>query len=764
MKIRSEHSSDFSSKPRNDELTNCLIKRLHSNKKALEWFSASGIREKTIRAFHLGLAKPKNDSYGIRRSDTLIAPVFDSNGTITKKSVFFNIPGVTINPRHDESWTNGSPALYYGGSFRQQPLAFVCSNVGEVWRLHQLLLENETDLNIFIFARTPGPNYPDEWEDPNYWHRFEQIFLGFENNAAGDDEALKIARISAGNTRRVRIPKELGSNWIEFFSNGGSVPHFHRLLSESTVTGTSTGSRETDNTRPGRFAYKPIDVGRTLHNGFLYYEVFSLYNSLETEFSGDESPTESQKSKRDTVFVRSDGTIQEVVEVPAPRGTPASERIYRLTDGTLVMGKPRASRYTTWDFENILKYCRGEGKARSLKLILRDVKKYLKRAVWLPNAEDYHLLTLLVPITFAQAIFQSVPQVLVTGPAGSGKSEVGRAMCNLCCNATIVGQASAATVARRIHETKGFVVLDDLESIVRVSKSDTPLLSELVQSLKLSYNQDTSKKVLTLAGGINGTEEINFFGVKMINNTRGVDRILGTRFLRIVTRHMPPEIGEEFIRRSNRDKKALDELRNELHTWTFMNVALIVETYKRLYPRFTGRASEISAPLFVFSEIAGDEELANGLNYFLKTQMEEARTAAEPIDLMMQAVAKLVRDGYRNLAVSHIVLEMKALARQNNFVFDDAEDRWHNPAWVGRHLRTYDLVERNAPEIRQNLHGLSFRIYPVKDNHVRKILNEKKIDQISPRKPIDFCESCLNCRYADLGCSFQKSRLKNSVA
>jgi SpoVK/Ycf46/Vps4 family AAA+-type ATPase len=105
--------------------------------------------------------------------------------------------------------------------------------------------------------------------------------------------------------------------------------------------------------------------------------------------------------------------------------------------------------------------------------ILDDVKDFLEKSIWLPYSYDYDLLTLLVPVTFAQAIFQAVPMALVVGPAGSGKNALGKAMCRICANAVSVGQISVAAVARLIHETKGFIVLDDLESIGKRSRSDS---------------------------------------------------------------------------------------------------------------------------------------------------------------------------------------------------------------------------------------------------------------------------------------------------
>ena len=102
-----------------------------------------------------------------------------------------------------------------------------------------------------------------------------------------------------------------------------------------------------------------------------------------------------------------------------------------------------------------------------------------------------------------------------------------------------MGQGSAATIARLIDLSRGFVVLDDIESIGG-NKVDAQF-SELTQGLKLSYKKSTAAKIWTDVKTMK-VERLNFFGIKMINNTSGVDAILGSRMFVIQTRkHLPQE-------------------------------------------------------------------------------------------------------------------------------------------------------------------------------------------------------------------------------
>jgi len=596
---------------------------------------------------------------------------------------------------------------------------------------------------------------PHAWERGDFWSGFEKIYLGLSNTKSGDQRAVKIAQTAACETLRLRPPLNFGKSWTEFWQNGGTAKEFYRILSDASLIGTtiSSASDTGGSSSPGRFGYKPVDLATAFSNGHLYYPVRTLVNSQDDINSPLSSRTE-------TVVVRSDRTIHTVKEEPTPRGTPPEDRILRLTDGTLIESPPKASVYSTWSWRSIEAYQQKRSKSRPLKMILRDVKGFLQSAVWLPFAYDYDLLTLLVPVTFAQAVFQAVPMALVVGPPGSGKSALGRAMCQICANAVPVGQISAAAAARLIHETKGFILLDDLESIGKRPKNERPQLNELIQALKVSYNKDTSWKIwINVSRGMR-QERLNFFGVKMINNTSGADDILGSRMLKIHARKIPLELKSKIGSQNAVMSGNLDSLRDELHTWTFENVALIDQTYKRLYPQSLDRAAEIAAPLKVFAEIAESEDLLAGLETALKVKNEGFQEPDDPIETLIRAVKNLVRSGFRQLSTTHVVLEMKAMNSQyvsEIYKFEPA--KWENPAWVGRHLRTYNLVEINAKSSRQWLFGKSLRIYPIKTKVLEEVALENPNISLLDNKPLDFCQDCASCSYRLIGCPIMPQRL-----
>lgn len=753
----------------NAEFTARRRKWLSENPAALAYLNSRGIGEKIRRSFHLGLSEINVNKNKNPYGKALVAPVIGAEGFAINKSVYFNIPSITIKPNHETSWVKGDdPLTYYGEALRRQKTVFVCPTLPELWRIWGALGEMRRKLNLLLIASTHENQIPRQWLEPTYWERFEAIYLGYQNNDGGIENkfAQKISAGAGHEIRRVIIPSEKGNNWCDFWQNGGTPAEFETLLLQAHVEGVEIIEPKKESF--GHYSYQPVDILNEYHNGHLYYAV-RAHSKMPVEASAQSAAGTKVVERTETVIVKSDRTVHFVCRAPAPKGTPPDERILRLSDGTVIESAPRASKYATWSWESIQAYLRGTSKPRSLSVLLRNIRAFLKLSVWLPDEHDYELLSLVAAVTFSQTIFQSVPLILVTGAPGSGKSALGRAMTQVCANASILGQASAASIIRHVHETKGFVVLDDLESIGRQprrqkagSSAGGGLFNELVQFIKLSYNKETSRKSWTDMSRSGKTECLNFYGVKMINNTRGADYILGSRTLRVQTRQIPTEL--QTFRQEDKlwSTSLLNQYRDELHTWTFENAALIAQKYKAVFPYVADRSAEITAPLRVMAEISGDEEFIKGLEAALAAKTRLSSTGTDPVEVIKEAAKNLVRAGYRQIAVSHLVLEIKALLSEFGAA-SSSSIKLDDPAWVGRQLRAIGIVATAAAPERQRLLGRSLRIYPVAESFMHELIpddervlgTEKKV-----RGSLDFCRGCADCRYRQLWCPFMERRLK----
>jgi hypothetical protein len=510
-----------------------------------------------------------------------------------------------------------------------------------------------------------------------------------------------------------------------------------------------------------RFSHRPVDINSAYVNGFLYYPT-------ETHVVAKDEDTGQLVERLETIVVRSDKMLCRARYAPAPAGTPLHQRVLKLNDGTVLEKEPKASQHRTWDYEAIHAWLEGKAKVRTLKDIINEIVGYLKQAIWLPYEEDYVVLALTVPVTFLQVVFESVPLILMNGPAGSGKSQTGSIMAKLCANGVVIGQVSAASAARLIDETRGFVVLDDVESIAAKAGKDAQI-SEFVQALKVSYNRHTAIKYWTDIKTMK-TEKLDFYGVKLLSNTLGADAILGTRMLRVQTRKMPDGMKSKVRDFDHEDLRRLRELRNELHCWAFEHVEKVDKVYRQVYENKTDRHAEISAPLRVMAKIVGDPALTAELEKALARQhVKNDVFNDDPVESLKEAVRNLIKQGFETVTLTHLRLEMRALLDANyGQELTNAIPEWDRPEWIGRQLRSNDLVV-NENLGRKRFFGQNLRLVRFTEWVVEDVVNTHD-DEGNPvyarpnKDPEAFCQGCKGCPYRAAGCELMELRQKEEAS
>jgi hypothetical protein len=717
-----------------------------------------GLTPETIDTFRLGLSPPYSSKRsGVEVADALMYPLRNRGGQFYNKYGYYNIPGVTRNPPESGGWMRGEPRTYYGQPSADKRRVFVCQRATDLWRLWQAVEPADLASSLLFISSTHETSFAGEWREPGFWARWETVFLGFDNDAAGEALACVLAELAGKDVRRVLVPRGYGKGWTEFWQGGGCPDKFAGLLRDAPVFSLTVKDGPGASQGYGRFAYQPININGAYYNGHLYYAAQTLNRSAVVTSEGDRRVTRDVE-RLETVVVRSDRTVHTSVLTDAPKGTRERDRVMRLTDGILIDREPQPNRYATWSWPSIKSYLDGKSKTRQLGEILRDVNAYLRGSVWLPFEEDYAVLTLLVPVTFAQAVFDSVPLVFVNGPTGSGKSELGRAMARICCNAYVCGQSSAAAIARFIDESRGFVVLDDMEML----GSRSGQFGELVQALKLSYNRATAVKLWTDVKTMR-TRMLDFYGVKMINNTRGAGEILGSRMIKIRTGRMP-----EAMKISRGDAPpvggaGLCRLRDELHSWTFGNVRRVEVAYRRLYPKTSDRSEEITAPLRVMASLADDCDLSSKLEIALAKQSQQALKTDDPRQVVLEALKNLVAQGYTTVSPTHVTLEARRLIGQGEGPLAGGAPGWLKPGRVGRMLHGLEVLdERVGGHRRIRLFGMNLRFFKISDTYLGEV--EKwfggrgTVISAGTHQPTDFCGDCGSCPYNAYGCELMSVR------
>ncbi len=760
-------------RPANKAFRERLHKRLNANLVALAWLTNTrGYSLAVVDHFQLGLTEPyiPDGTKEVQTADALAAPLIASDGKFYAKYVNYAVPGVTQDNRQKKlkAWSSGPARTYYSGATAKKKRLFVCDGLKDLWAIWDHIQETDLAHDLLLISSTNGGSgHPEEWKDASFWENWDAIYLGHDNDAAdvktgkkaGDEHAKSIARLAMREMRRVW---PLGyKDWNDFFLAGKTVEDFQKLLDEAYPL----SLKELKNDGPGKtvglHAATPVAIAGSFHNGYLYEAV----DVLETRF--DEDTGQLQERLR-TVVVRSDGTLHSVATMPAPKGTKQNQLVRRLVpDGTLLEGDVKPSPYCSWSWPSIQNFLDGKVKKRPLKDMLLAVRSHLKASIWLPFEDDYTLLACTAVATYVQTIFDAVPLLLATGAPGSGKTQLGIALSEVCANSpkTPIGQISAASIARLIDQSRGFVVLDDLESVAGKRNNDAQF-DELVQALKLSYNKQSAVKFWTNMK-TNSLERLNFFGIKLINNTRGVDSILGSRMFTIATRHMPD--GMSLSSQGKLGYEELVSLRDDLHTWAFISAVEVARAYSQVFPNKTSRADEIAAPLKVIALLAEDDFLHQSLESALARQSKLDGQPDTPEKLAREALEDIIIRNFEErgvvrtvLTITELMMKMAQMVETNygKTSTTDLSDI-ESPEVVGRFLKQ-NFIKVNSEQIRVKMYGKYLRAYQLDEDFVQKTLRKKFSDvelehSTTVTDPKDFCRGCASCDYR-LTCAMRNTR------
>lgn len=744
-----------------------LVSRLKSNSKALEYLYKRSLTDETIQEFRLGLTHPYNRD-GVISSDALAFPIRNMDGSFSSHHAFYAIDGVSQNPIDRNGWMKGKPQIYFTHAFRKQKNLFVCEGIKDAWVIYQNLKKYDLLSQFLICSSTHGSSIPDAMKNANFWTKFEKIYLGHDHDSAGNKIAEKLSEFIPLECYRILCPShyapikynsdgsekpenEWGADWTDFFKRDSCIEEFLSLLEEAEPI--SLDVKEEDNLSEGRFNVAPVDINGAYLNKKMYYPVQTLVRQKQT----DDYQNTYYVERYETVVVRSDATVHKAVMSPAPKGTPDSERVIRLSDGTLIRSAPKPNEFGTWNWSSINDYLNGRTRVRKTEDLFKDIQQILKKSVWLPVQEDYVVLALTVLATYVQNIFESVPLLFLNGPAGSGKSQTGIIMSKLSCNGTVIGQVSAATAARHIDAARGFVVFDDLEGIASKGGRDSGQFSELVQALKVSYNKHTAEKIWTDVKTMR-TERLNFFGIKLISNTSGADDILSTRMLRIQTRHMPDSEKGTIQKFGVNEFKRIENLRQELHTWAFKNCVYIDDLAAQSNEK-SGRFDEIALPLRVIAKLVSNE-CEKELEVALAKQKTVVVETSDPIETLKEAAKNLIKEGFIQFTITQVILELRTLLDENYGAGMTNEiPEWQRPEWVGRQLRTLGLLESKDLG-RSSIFGKRLKIMQFNDYAVNEVINELGAAIDNYRDPFDFCKGCQTCVYANSTCELRPQRLQ----
>lgn len=700
-------------------------KRLARHAAAIEHLRGWGLSAASISRFGLGLKapyRPRSDEPATE--DALSFPIVGADGRRLSRFAFLNLEGITSAPPHPVGWGIGSPLSYWSDVASPALPLLVAPDVRTAWLMAQAFDSDDMPCPV-VLTRSHGRELPLEWLEASFWASWRSVAVlstPGRNDVIGDE----IARIAARPILRLDAPG--GSNWPEALAQGISSADVRARLAsaEEWRQAPEPASEPGARLEEGDFAFDPVNIANAFLDDQLFYP-FLVEERIRQSASGRAGEREMLVAGYATRVLRSDGSILKVGTLPAPRGAPDGAKVFALSDGTRINGEPAVSRYATWSFPSIKRYVEARRTSkgslhRPLALLASEIEAYLRACVWLPVADDYAIAVTYVLMSYVFPVFDALPLLLINGPKGTGKTELGQAIADLSCNGVVVGQGSAAGLVRLMHEARGLIVLDDLE---RIGASAGAGFSEIAQMLKLSYKRNSAiKPVADRAGSV---ATLDFFGPKCITNTLGSDDVLGSRMVTITTAGLPEDIDAGTLLGADGSRAA--SLRDELHSWG-MARAVDVATQYREAGTSRGRRQEIEAPLRAIALLVG-ASFSNRLGAALGRPV--GRSELQPAERLRRAIASCGANGA--VTIQQLQLEL---------ALTDPEGEPISPETLGRLLSTGGY-RGNGEVTRVRLNGVLCRVVGLEGPAAPALASSS-----SKVAPLDFCRAakCAECRYA----------------
>jgi len=228
--------------------------------------------------------------------------------------------------------------------------------------------------------------------------------------------------------------------------------------------------------------------------------------------------------------------------------------------------------------------------------------------------------------------------------------------------------------------------------------------------------------------------------------------------LHVQTRAMPAEARAEFRERQGLPPAKLRALRDELHTWAFENIALVVKKYAELTPNKSDRAEEITAPLKVISALGSDAGIEADFKTAIAMQRRKVIRPEDPVEVMWEALRNLVIQGFAWIMPNHLINEMKSMMPKLYDQQNTAQiPEWHQANWIGRQLRVFDLIDPTIPGKRHRVRGGHLRAFPIHPRVLKEVREwaveqDVEIRATGSATPESFCQDCIRCVYRGTGC------------
>ena len=297
-----------------------------------------------------------------------------------------------------------------------------------------------------------------------------------------------------------------------------------------------------------------------------------------------------------------------------------------------------------------------DGKIEDVKMLYPKVRSYFAKHVYHPDPMFHDVVACCVLATHIWICFDAFPRLLILAKPDSGKSQLVKAIRNLCFKPITTGDATKSAMFRLANATAGVFIFDNFDKIPDEQKQ------EIMHFIEISYQNDLPVFRVEDAAKKGGRVPTGFdVGVPLVAATTDLASFSHAALTRSITLVM--ERCERNIEALPDAKPSEDsnQLRQELYAWGLSQAPTMKVALGEYCCDFTARQAQIARPLLFIASIV-DEKLHEKMTAWLASNFESYH-AEEEFSERVQVVRALYEcvKGRREMEITVPVKDVSEL-------------------------------------------------------------------------------------------------------
>ena len=203
--------------PLSDETRRRLQARLAATPEALAYLERLGVDADTREHFRIGVdggaGKPGSQRDGAPNGPVLAFPVLAQDGTPIKRLMKAAIPGATQQAPAGR-WCAGAAQTTWCGPVDGKRWLAVVDAPQDQWALWQAIQGTSLAARLAIVTSSRPGLVPKDWGQPTFWARWDRVYFGQGNDAAGERAAIELRAGLRREVRRLEPPRKLSAGWV----------------------------------------------------------------------------------------------------------------------------------------------------------------------------------------------------------------------------------------------------------------------------------------------------------------------------------------------------------------------------------------------------------------------------------------------------------------------------------------------------------------------------------------------------------------------